>query len=67
MLTEMTADMEPECVQTFEKRPTYKELEKLLMSREGSVAAMSIIDRVKREAQFNATSVAAKPNNIDMD
>ena len=44
-----------------------KELEKLLMSREGSVAAMSIIDRVKREAQFNATSVAAKPNNIDMD
>ena len=67
VLTEMTADMEPECVQTFEKRPTYKELEKLLMSREGSVAAMSIIDRVKREAQFNATSVAAKPNNIDMD
>ena len=35
VLTEMTADTEPECVQTFEKRPTYKELEKLLMSRRG--------------------------------
>ena len=67
VLTEMTADSEPECVQTFDERPSYQELEKLLMSREGSVAAMSIIDRVKREAQFNATSVSSKPNNIDMD
>jgi hypothetical protein len=54
-------------VQTFDERPSYQELEKLLMSREGSVAAMSIIDRVKREAQFNATSVSSKPNNIEMD
>ena len=67
VLTEMTADSEPECVQTFDERPSYQELEKLLMSREGSVAAMSIIDRVKREAQFNPTSVSSKPNNIDMD
>ena len=47
--------------------PTYQELEKLLMSREGSVAAMSVYDRVVREATFNATSVSQKPNNIDMD
>ena len=67
VLTEMTADAMPECVQTFETRPTYQELEKLLMSREGSVAAMSIYDRVVREATFNATSVSQKPNNIDMD
>jgi hypothetical protein len=37
------------------------------MSREGSVAAMSVYDRVVREATFNATSVSQKPNNIDMD
>ena len=69
VLTEMTADKVPdiECVKAFKTRPTYQELEKLLMSREGSVAAMSIIDRVKREATFNATSVSQKPNNIDMD
>ena len=35
------------------------------MAREGSVAAMSIVDRVKREAMFNATSVQTPPNNID--
>jgi hypothetical protein len=28
---------------------------------------MSIIDRVKREATFNATSVSKKPNNQSMD
>jgi hypothetical protein len=67
VLTDMTADTLPECVTRLETRPTYRELESLLKSREGSVAAMSIYDRVVREATFNATSVSQKPNNIDLD
>jgi hypothetical protein len=31
------------------------------------VAAMSIVDRVKREAMFNATSVQTPPNNVDQE
>tara|TARA_B100000401_G_C52731968_1_gene684036 strand:+ start:179 stop:1078 length:900 start_codon:yes stop_codon:yes gene_type:complete len=66
VLTDMASgSAEPECIKTFDEKPSYKELESLLMSREGSVAAMSIIDRVKREAQFNATSVQTPPNNMD--
>ena len=44
VLTEMTADSVPEW-QTFDERPSYQELEKLFMSRGGSVAAWSVIDR----------------------
>jgi len=68
VLTDMNAnDTEPKFIQTFDEKPSYKELEAILMKREGSVAAMSIIDRVKREATFNATSVSQKPNNQSMD
>lgn len=68
VLTDMNADSaDPECVKTFDEKPSYNELRSLLMSREGSVAAMSIVDRVKREAQFNATSVMKPPNNIDQE
>lgn len=68
VLTDMDSNnTEPECVKTFEEKPSYKELKSLLVSREGSVAAMSIIDRVKREAQFNAMSISKPPNNVDQD
>lgn len=68
VLTDMDSNnTEPDCIKTFEEKPSYKELKSLLVSREGSVAAMSIIDRVKREAQFNATSVSKPPNNVDQE
>ena len=68
VLTDMAVGKaEPECIKTFDEKPSYKELESLLMAREGSVAAMSIVDRVKREAMFNATSVQTPPNNVDQE
>ena len=68
VLTDMDANnTEPECVKTFEEKPSYKELKTLLVGREGSVAAMSIMERIQREAQFNATSLSKAPNNIDQD
>lgn len=68
VLTDMDADnTEPECVKVFEEKPSYKELKSVLQAREGSVAAMSIYDRVVREAQFNATSVSKPPNNVSQD
>lgn len=66
VLTDMNAEnTDPECIKTFKEKPSYKELESLLMSREGSVAAMSIYERIQREAQFNASSVSKPPNNMD--
>ena len=68
VLTEMNADnTEPECVMVSDERPSYKELETLLMARPGSVAAMSIMDRIVREGQFNASSVSKAPNNVDQE
>ena len=48
---------------TFEDKPSYQVLEPLLVSREGSVAAMDWVERAKREAQFNADSLQRPPNN----
>ena len=36
-------------------------------ARWGRQTTMSIVDRVKREAMFNATSVQTPPNNIDQE
>jgi len=44
---------------TFERRPLYDELKKILESREGSIAAMNWVERAKREATFNAKSLEA--------
>ena len=46
---------------TFDERPMYDELKKILESREGSIAAMNWVERAKREATFNAKSLEAPP------
>ena len=46
-----------ETLRTFTEKPTYRELETLLLSRKGSVATLDWVERVKREAKFNSDSL----------
>jgi len=44
-------------VQQFEKLPSYFDLERLLQGRPGSVASMSLFERMQSEIAFNAESL----------
>jgi len=56
-----------ETLPPFEERPSYRELEALLQSREGSIAAMNWVERAQSEMTFNADSLTRKPNNTNQD
>ncbi len=60
-----TGQVEP--LPPFEERPSYRQLEALLQSREGSIAAMNWVDRAQSEMTFNAESLTRKPNNTNQD
>lgn len=45
--------------------PSYFDLEKLLQAREGSIASMSLIERLQSEMAFNANSLKARDQNSD--
>ena len=59
-------DIVAEPLGTFNERPLYDELKKLLESREGSVASMNWVERAKREATFNAKSLQQPPKDSQM-
>jgi hypothetical protein len=44
-------------VDEYEKLPSYFELEKVLVAREGSIASMSLAERIQAELAFNAKSL----------
>ncbi|CAL6438100.1 unnamed protein product [Bathycoccus prasinos] len=65
VLNQQTGQVEP--LPPFEERPSYRELEALLQSREGSIAAMNWVERAQSEMTFNAESLTRKPNNTNQD
>ena len=65
VLNQQTGQVEP--LPPFEERPSYRQLEALLQSREGSIAAMNWVDRAQSEMTFNAESLTRKPNNTNQD
>ena len=44
-------------IQEFDTLPAYFDLEKLLQARPGSIAAMSLADRLRSEMTFNQNSL----------
>ena len=44
-------------VDEYEKLPSYFDLEKVLIAREGSVASMSLAERIQSEMKFNRDSL----------
>lgn len=56
-----------ESLEPFEERPSYREIEKLLQSRKGSIAAMNWVERAQSELTWNAESLQRKPNNTNQE